>query len=63
VKISEIKNGDTSILGGKLTFVLSLDAQRTIERIAGHKSLTPSELLREIVDGFILENKEEIKAL
>lgn len=63
MKLSSVKKGETSILGGKLTFVLALKAQRTIERVAEHMGLKPSELLRQIADDFIAENKEEIRVL
>jgi predicted DNA-binding protein len=63
VRLSQIKEGEGLRFGEKVTFRLPAESKRILDRIADSKHKTVSDVVREVMDEFLLLNQEEIKSL
>ncbi len=63
MKLNDITPKSDTDLSAIMTFALSNEAKRAIAAIAKAKNRTASEVVREIVDAFLKNNQEELKAL
>ena len=63
MKISEITAGPRVELNASVTVIVSSQAKRNLSLIAKIKGRTLSEVAREIIDGFLANNSEELKKL
>lgn len=63
MRLDDIAPKDERDLSASITFMLSAESKNAIMAIARAKRRTPSEIVREIVDKFLMNNKEELKHL
>jgi hypothetical protein len=63
MKISEIQSAPRVELNASVTFIVSGQAKKSLELIAQVKGRTISEVVREIIDGFLAMNADELKNL
>jgi predicted DNA-binding protein len=63
MKISEIQSAPRVELNASVTFIVSGQAKKSLELIAQVKGRTISEVVREIIDGFLSSNEDELKTL
>jgi predicted DNA-binding protein len=63
MKISEIQSAPRVELNASVTFIVSGQAKKSLELIAQVKGRTISEVVREIIDGFLANNSDELKTL
>lgn len=63
MKISEIQSVPREELNAKITAIVSSEAKRSLDLIAEAKGRTLSEVVREIVNGFLANNTDELQKL
>jgi predicted DNA-binding protein len=63
MKISDIQSASKPGLNSSLTFILSDKSKNALALIADNKGRTLSEVVREIVEGFLAHNSDELKRL
>ena len=63
MKISEIQSVSKEELNAKITAIVSSEAKRSLDLIAETKGRTLSEVVREIVNGFLANNSDELQKL
>ena len=63
MKISEIQSVPKEELNAKITAIVSSETKRSLDLIAEVKGRTLSDLVREIVNGFLANNTDELKRL
>jgi hypothetical protein len=63
MKISEIQSSPRAELNAKVTVIVSDEAKRSLSLIADVKGRTLSEVVREIIDGFLANNTDELRKL
>lgn len=63
MKISEIPNASPTALNASVTVIVSDQAKKSLSLIAEVKGRTLSEVCREIIDGFLANNLDELEKL
>lgn len=63
MKISEIHSAPKEELNAKITAIISSEAKSSLDLIAESKGRTLSEVVREIVNGFLANNADELQKL
>lgn len=63
MKISEIQSAPKVPLTSSITFIISDESKRSLAVIANVKGRTLSEIVREVVEGFLANNADELQKL
>ncbi len=63
MKLSEIQSLPKEDLNQKITAIVSSEAKNSLEKIAKVKGRTVSLVVREIVNGFLASNADELRNL